>query len=358
MRHSMLFSIVWVITATSGASAQMDVPAPSVPIPHPATMLLREPAVYRELKLPLTQAEDLDPILEPIERLLWRLRDVHGERRQTEAEGLLKQLHEKVALVLPQEAYQRFLQLERQALGLQALLLPEVVATLELTQGQTEQIRTHLRRLNRDLRRTQTHVSNPTQSHVREVFLRSRAKQDVLALLWSAQRDSFQDLLGPTFNFSVVKHRACRAPELKDVTAWINSPPLTLSSLRGKVVVVHFYTYGCINCIHNLPIYNRWQERFPSAEFQIVGIHRPELQSEYALDQVQARAKEADIQYPIAVDNKGTNWDAWANTAWPSLYVIDKQGFVRLWWVGELNWAGTDGEQRVADRIAALLREE
>ena len=356
-RHTCLVLVLWGMIMSS-VFAEPESGSPSILIPHPATMLLRDPSLYRELKLPPEQAEDLDAILEPIEQSLWRLRGVRGQRRQAEAESLLAQLHEKLALALSAEAHERYLQLERQALGLQALLLPDVKDSLKLNQGQAQQIQTHLYGLERNLRRAQRKITHPRELQLREIELRSQTKQDVLAVLWPAQRDLFTGLLGPRFNFSVVESRACRVPELVDVSAWINAEPFTLKSLRGKVVVVHFYTYGCINCIHNLPIYNRWQERFPENEFQVVGIHRPETKGEYDLDQVRAKAKEAGIQYPIAVDNQGANWDAWANTAWPSLYVIDKQGFVRLWWVGELNWADSDGEQRVVARIVKLLEEE
>jgi peroxiredoxin len=161
--------------------------------------------------------------------------------------------------------------------------------------------------------------------------------------------------MGPPFDVSAVPAAACRAPELEGVTEWINSPPLTLASLRGKVVVVHFYTFGCINCIRNLPHYNAWRERFDRDELVIVGIHRPETQKEYDVAEVRRKAAEAGLKYPIAVDNESRNWNAWANSVWPSVYLIDKSGFVRYWWHGELNWQGAKGDQWMRSRMAELL---
>ena len=106
-----------------------------------------------------------------------------------------------------------------------------------------------------------------------------------------------------------------------------------------------------------LPHYNRWHADFPEDRFQIIGIHRPEFQHDRQLPKIEHAAQEMGIAYPIAVDNASKNWDAWANQVWPSVYVIDKQGFVRYWWYGELNWQGAAGEQRMRQRIEALLDE-
>jgi len=156
---------------------------------------------------------------------------------------------------------------------------------------------------------------------------------------------------------SGVPQIACRAPEFEGVTEWIHSPPVTLDQLRGKVVVVHYYAFGCINCIRNLPHYNAWFDRFRRDDFAIVGIHRPETDAERDVEQVRRKVSEAGIRYPVAVDNESRNWDAWANRVWPSVYLIDKNGFVRYWWYGELNWQEAKGEMRMRARIAELIAE-
>jgi peroxiredoxin len=183
----------------------------------------------------------------------------------------------------------------------------------------------------------------------------ARRERNALALLTERQRRRLVELGGPPFDVSALPAVACPAPELEGVTEWINSPPLTLAALRGKVVVVHFYTFGCINCIRNLPHYNDWRQRFDRDRLVILGIHRPETPKEYDIAEVRRKAAEAGLKYPVAVDNDSRNWNAWANHIWPSVYLIDKSGFVRYWWYGELNWQGAKGDPWMRARIAELL---
>jgi peptide-methionine (R)-S-oxide reductase len=142
------------------------------------------------------------------------------------------------------------------------------------------------------------------------------------------------------------------------VSEWLNTPPLRLAELRGKVVAVHFFTFGCINCVHNQPAYCDWQERFSDKGLVVLGIHTPEAEHDRNVENVRQAIREQGLEYPIAVDEKKENWGAWANHTWPSVYLIDKEGFVRYWWYGELNWQGAQGEKLFARRIAELLDEE
>ncbi len=165
-------------------------------------------------------------------------------------------------------------------------------------------------------------------------------------------------MFGRRFDLSSVTHVGCVAPEIRDVEAWINSPPLTLAALRGKVVVVHFWAFGCINCVHNLPHYQGWYEKFSKSDVTIIGIHTPETPTERDLDNLRANVKQRDIQYPVAFDLKAENWKAWGNNVWPAVYLIDRRGQVRAWWYGELNWQGAKGEESMRQRIEALLAEK
>ncbi|MGW8258453.1 MAG: redoxin domain-containing protein, partial [Thermoguttaceae bacterium] len=126
---------------------------------------------------------------------------------------------------------------------------------------------------------------------------------------------------------------------------------------RGKVVVLHFFTFGCINCIHNQPAYRDWHERFSGRSVVILGIHTPEGESDRKLENIRKAIEKQKIAYPVAVDNKKENWNAWANHIWPSVYLIDKEGYVRYWWYGELNWKGAEGEKLYREKIAELLAE-
>jgi thiol-disulfide isomerase/thioredoxin len=148
------------------------------------------------------------------------------------------------------------------------------------------------------------------------------------------------------------------APEFAKDTQWIQSEPLTLAALRGRVVVVHFWTFGCVNCIHNYPAYKAWQERYAGKGVTIVGIHTPEFEQEADVKRVRAKAEQNGLKFPIAVDNHRRNWKNWENRYWPSIYLIDKKGQVRYRWEGELDSATTKGERLMRQKIDELLAEK
>lgn len=149
-----------------------------------------------------------------------------------------------------------------------------------------------------------------------------------------------------------------RAPDFIDSGHWANTAkPLLLSKLEGQVVVVHFYAFGCINCIQNYPVYLDWQKRFAHQNVTLVGIHTPETKSEQDMASVQQNAKESGFLFPILIDTDKKNWNAWGNSMWPSVYVIDKQGYVRHFWPGELRWEGATGDKYLREQIEQLLLE-
>jgi peroxiredoxin len=152
--------------------------------------------------------------------------------------------------------------------------------------------------------------------------------------------------------------QSVRVPEFRDVTTWINSEPLTMAKLRGKVVVVHFWTNGCFNCMNNYAHYRAWQERYANKDVVIVGIHTPETEGERNIKGIKAQAAKNGLKFPIAVDNSLANWRAWENQVWPTVYVVDRRGTVRYGWEGELSYKGAPGEETVRKAIDTLLLEK
>jgi peroxiredoxin len=148
------------------------------------------------------------------------------------------------------------------------------------------------------------------------------------------------------------------APKLRDVTEWINSDPLTMNKLRGKVVLVHFWTFGCYNCKNNYAHYRAWQERYADKDVVIVGIHTPETPGERSVERIKSEAAKHGLKFPITVDNDGSNWRAWNNRYWPTVYVVDRRGRVRYGWEGELNYKGASGEEKVRKLVDSLLRDQ
>lgn len=129
-------------------------------------------------------------------------------------------------------------------------------------------------------------------------------------------------------------------------TTWIDSDPLTLAALRGKVVMIDFWEYTCINCIRTFPQNKIWYERYKPFGFEIIGVHDPEFQVAYDVDNVKAAVKRFGLPYPIVVDDFFTIWKAYSNEAWPERYLIDANGNIRFRLVGE----GDDHNFEVAIR--------
>jgi thiol-disulfide isomerase/thioredoxin len=151
-------------------------------------------------------------------------------------------------------------------------------------------------------------------------------------------------------------HRAT-APEFPPGIPWVQTEPLKLAELRGQVVVVHFWTFGCINCIHNYPVYKAWQEKYAGKKVTIIGVHTPEFTNEADVARVRAKVRENGFKFPIAIDNDSRIWKNWDNHAWPSIYLVDKKGQVRYRWEGELHLRDQEGRQ-FASRIDELLAEK
>ena len=141
---------------------------------------------------------------------------------------------------------------------------------------------------------------------------------------------------------SVLNVSATPAPEFQGLTNWINSPPLTMAQLRGKVVLVDFWTYSCINCIRTLPFIEKWYQTYESKGLVIVGVNTPEFAFEHNPANVAAAVKRLGVAYPVVLDNNYGTWDAYNNNSWPADYLIDRDGNVRYVSLGEGDYDKTE----------------
>lgn len=140
-----------------------------------------------------------------------------------------------------------------------------------------------------------------------------------------------------------------QAPELAGGGSWINSEPLTLEKLRGRVVLINFWTYGCYNCQNTLPYVREWWQKYKDQDFVIIGVHTPEFAHESILENVQAAVKAEEISWPVVQDNDKIIWRAYHNNYWPRFYLIDHRGQIIYDHIGEGRYDLT--EQKIADAI-------
>jgi cytochrome c biogenesis protein CcdA/thiol-disulfide isomerase/thioredoxin len=140
-------------------------------------------------------------------------------------------------------------------------------------------------------------------------------------------------------------------PPLLGATQWLNSPPLTIESLRGKVVLVDFWTYSCINCLRTMPYLKAWNEKYRDQGLVIIGVHAPEFAFEKDQHNVEQAIRDLGITYPVAMDNDYAIWNAYKNEYWPAHYLIDAQGKVRHEHFGE------GAYQETEQMIQSLLKE-
>ena len=122
---------------------------------------------------------------------------------------------------------------------------------------------------------------------------------------------------------------------LSRATEWLNSPSLTADNLRGKVVLIDFWTYTCINWLRTVPYVRAWAEKYKDQGLVVIGVHAPEFAFERSIDNVRRAAKDMNVGYPIAVDNDFAIWRAFGNVAWPALFLVDAQGRMRHHHFGE-----------------------
>jgi len=136
------------------------------------------------------------------------------------------------------------------------------------------------------------------------------------------------------------------APEIKGIAGWMNSKPLTIESLRGKVVLVDFWTYSCINCLRTLPHIEEWDKKYRNDGLVVIGVHSPEFKFEKDEKNIETAIAKYHIRYPVANDNALATWTSFNNSYWPAEYLIDQQGQVVYESAGEGDYDVTENNIR------------
>lgn len=345
-------------TAKGDATPYASLSADSVAVPQNLLSLIHTEEVQKELGFSEEQLEDLEASMRKIDRVWWPSRNLPTTKARAVVADLEIQTIAEVGRILGDAAVVRLRQIELQSQSVRIFARPEVVTYLKLTPAQNKKIG-DLFAANDKLAAELSKAGQEPDKEKQKEFAAAKKNESTQSVgtLNKAQNQLLQKLLGKPFEVSSLERIYPFAPELIDSGYWTSDQQATLESLRGQVVLVHFYAYQCHNCIANFEIYKRWDATLKEKGVKVIGIQTPETASERDPAKVTAAATKSGFAFPVLIDTENKNWDAWANTMWPTVYVIDKKGYIRFWWQGELNWKGATGDAKIESLIDKLLME-
>lgn len=350
---SLLMALFLFCLAPSRAFSQTGEAEPLVP--QNLLKLIHTPEVQKELGLE-GDARLLD-VLKKIDTVWWPSR-ILPEAKQVETTRELEQrLLDALKGILSPAKMQRLREIEMQSLGPRALLHPDITAAVGIAAKELQTIKTAF--VASDSIAKQLNEKPGGDAELEKQLRAAREKEQSLlkSLLSSSQLKALGKSLGEPFNMKELKRLYPLAPGLIDSGEWTGTGRIALESERGKVVLVHFYAFQCHNCVANFKHYNRWHDSLAKKGVKVIGIQTPETSAERDPKLVKLAAIEQGFGFPVLIDLKSKNWDAWGNTMWPTVYVIDKNGYIRFWWQGELNWQGATGDQSIEALVNELLME-
>lgn len=358
----------FVAPARSGAQAPAAATQPAAPslpfnpatyVPQVILPLLHTPQVQAELGIEGAKLAQLEQLFATVDGDWWRARNLPPAEQRAAITKVEKAVKTWLTGALPRERLVRLADLERRAQGGRVLLREDVAEVVGLEPAQQEKLLAAARATESAAaalgRVFQTGGGQGDLEKAALLAARERELKLPGDLLSEEQQKEWRRLVGAPFDTVTLDRIYPMAPELAPSATWINAKPLALAGLRGKVVILHFYAFECVNCQRNLPIYAEWHRAFADKGVVVIGVQTPETEAEKDSGNVIAAAKEAGIDYPVVFDGDSATWKAWGNTMWPTVYVIDQQGYLRVWWQGELNWQGAKGDEVIRTAVEKLL---
>ncbi len=323
-------------------------------VPQNLLALSHTPEVQQQLNFTAQEQLEWEATLREIDKVWWPARILPVDQQRKTIADLETKLVAGLERIQGKQAVVRLRQIELQSQSARVLLRPEISKLLQLDAHQSKKLTelfAETDALGKDIapqdeKRTQRFVS-----------AKQAESTKALAILQPVQAQLLRQSFGEPLDTTKVERIYPFAPELIDSKSWTGSP-VKLESMRGKVVLVHFYAFQCHNCIANFGHYKRWDETLKSQGVAVIGIQTPETPSERDPEKVISAAKKEGFKFPVLIDIESKNWSAWGNTMWPTVYVIDKKGYIRFWWQGELNWQGATTDKKVEAVVAQLLKED
>ena len=323
-------------------------------VPQNLLGLVHTPEVQSELKLEDLQSQKFESELRAIDSVWWPARIQPVDQQRKIVAGLEAKLVEIVGRLGGKSAVERLRQIELQSQSSRVVLRPEVSSYLRLDATQNKKLKELFAgtdELAKDLK------PDDTKGAAQLAAAQQAEPSKALAILLPQQIEKLRTAFGKPLDTTKLERIYPFAPELIESEHWTSEKKAELKSLQGKVVLVHFYAFQCHNCVANFGHYKRWHETLSKKGVELVGIQTPETSAEREPEKVIAAARKEGFQFPVLIDLESKNWKAWGNTMWPTVYVIDKKGYIRFWWQGELNWQGATVDKRIEDIVEKLLSE-
>jgi len=330
-------------------------------VPQYLLGLIHSGEVQKELGLTEVQLEGLEDLFVKTDSHWLQSRNLPPEKQRAVISLIEQRVHQWLEENTNIKQQERLRQLELQSQSIRMLLRKDLGEQLGLKASQSEQFAELAREtdgIKQKLQAANKQDQDAKQLATDAVKAARAEKKALEDVLDEKQHEKLWKLLGDPFETSKLARIYPMAPEFAAVENWINSSPLKMKELRGKVVLVHFYAFQCHNCHANFDIYRRWHDQLRDKGVVVVGIQTPETSRERDPAAVEAAAVERDLQFPILVDLESKNWRAWGNTMWPSVYVVDKNGYIRSWWNGELQWQGAKGDKKIEKAVNVALAEK
>jgi thiol-disulfide isomerase/thioredoxin len=332
---------------------------PAVDIPQVILPLLHTPQVQAEIGIEGAKLGQLEQLFAQVDGDWWRARNLPPVQQRAATTKVEKMVKTWLTESLPREKLLRLADLERRAQGGRVLLREDVAEVVGLEPAQQEKLLAAARATESAAAALgRVFQSGGGQGDLEKAALLAARERELKLpgdLLSEEQQKRWRELAGAPFDTVTLDRIYPMAPELAPSDTWINAKPLTLAGLRGKVVILHFYAFECVNCQRNLPIYAAWHDAFADKGVVVIGVQSPETEAEKDSGKVIAAAKEAGIDYPVVFDGDSATWKAWGNTMWPTVYVIDQQGYLRVWWQGELKGPEAKGDDVIRTAVEKLL---
>lgn len=355
---------VMMVTLGSFASSQPASSAESALVTRPVLLeMIRDDLIHAELGLTASQIDQVRAAHAEVDRDWVRTFTMPEPQKQQQLTQLTAALRERLDGILNAEQKRRISQLECQALGTRMFLRPDVISVLGIDANTQRKLTSIYQQTDEAISRIEKrqYEGELTPAAAQRDFqtAQSTERKSVVAALSKDQQAKIGSLTGQPFDFTQLKRTLPLAPELvSEGATFLQGGPIDLEELRGKVVALHFYAFQCINCQRNFPHYRAWHDDYADDGLVILGIQSPETSAERDAQRVATAMKKDGFEFPVIMDGEMANWNAWGNTMWPTVYLIDKDGFIRRQWRGEMNWKGTPGEQMMRGTIEELLAED